>query len=502
MKAALKRALARVARRIRWLRAATALQWSLAVGSAAMTAWLLVSFVAPVETVWLKIAVTSLPLVAVPPMLASIWPISLQNCARRADACGLRERAQTAVELAAENGDMQALQMEDAIDAINRLDVRAGMRLRIRRAPLIATAVLLAGCCALAIVPNPQQDILDAREGYRSEMASQAARAEEMARTLENENANDPQAQEVRRALSELARRLREADGREDALKALDETRVALERLERQDVRAASEALAQAGMDSLAQALAQGDGAGVESALREAAESGEAQRTAEALESAASAVEDGNFDAAGQLSGALTAAAQALSGGETTDGQAQQLAQAAQSGALGSAQTLLRSMKAAAQSVQSATSGVGQGDGSGQGQDNQGGSGQGESSNQGGAGGGKGSTNEDGGISAERPASQNGNSGGRQFKMGEYEQIYDPTRLGDGGQVSQSSGEVREGESQQVDLGPGAGDLSGYVPYNQVIGEYADAASDAAQAENLPESARTWISNYFSALTQ
>ena len=83
-----------------------------------------------------------------------------------------------------------------------------------------------------------------------------------------------------------------------------------------------------------------------------------------------------------------------------------------------------------------------------------------------------------------------------------YEQIYDPTRLGDGGEVSSVTGEVRKGQDQVIEMGPGAGTINGYIPYNRVVGSYAEAAAAAAESSGLSDSARQWANDYFSALTK
>ncbi|MDO4384932.1 MAG: hypothetical protein Q4E18_02915, partial [Clostridia bacterium] len=118
-----------------------------------------------------------------------------------------------------------------------------------------------------------------------------------------------------------------------------------------------------------------------------------------------------------------------------------------------------------------------------------------------GGGAGKGSTNLDEGYS-EGNGGGKGNRGGNRFNQGEYEQIYDPTRLGDGGDVSSVTGEVREGQDQVIEMGPGAGTIDGYIPYNRVVGSYAEAAAAAAESSDLSDSARQWANDYFSALTK
>ena len=56
-------------------------------------------------------------------------------------------------------------------------------------------------------------------------------------------------------------------------------------------------------------------------------------------------------------------------------------------------------------------------------------------------------------------------------------------------------------KSQSVDLGFGEGEEGGDVPVGEYAGEYAQAAARAAEAENLPDSLKTYVDEYFSSLT-
>ena len=495
----LKRALRRVARRLRLLRACRAVQWALTACAGAGLGWMLASFLWPIEALGVKIAICAMGLFFVPLILALVWPVTRAQAARRADICGLQERARTAIELDGKT-DMERLQMADAIAALNALDVRHRMPVRWNKTPLILAGILLIGCGVMAALPNPQQQVLEARADYRERMESQAVQAETLAETLSEDEAQTAETEELNRQLRELARNLRQSENRRETLSALDEARSSLERLRRDSVKTAADALSQAGMESLSQAIGAGDAQGIEDAAQEAAAGEEAQQAAQALDAAAQAAGEAG-DAA--LSEALSALSQAIANGNVSAGQAGTLAQAAQSKALASAQSFVNALKATAQGASQAASGEGQSDGnqasSGQGQ---GSGGQSNRQSQSGNGAGKGSTNQDQGITGETPASSGGSDGGYQYKVGQYEQIYDPTRLGDGGESSQVSGEVREGEDQQIDIGPGAGGISGYVPYDQVVGEYAASAASAAEADGLPESAKKWVNDYFSALTK
>ena len=87
-------------------------------------------------------------------------------------------------------------------------------------------------------------------------------------------------------------------------------------------------------------------------------------------------------------------------------------------------------------------------------------------------------------------------------RVGEYERIYDPTRIGGDNEASFVQGTEHEGETQQSELGPGMGDMNGSVPYNQVIGTYQEAASQAMRRTALPTTLQEWVQRYFSSLLE
>ena len=285
--------------------------------------------------------------------------------------------------------------------------------------------------------------------------------------------------QELRRLLGDLARQTRQARDEREALTQVSQAQQRMEKLLSDARNAASEALGQAGLDTLAEALEAGD----LSALEQATEGVNSDALNQASQQSANAA----------AASVLQAAAQALASGND--------AQAAQ--ALGQ----LSSLSAASAAMQSAKSaalgGQGQGKGQGQGQ-GQSGSGQGGNGQGAGSGAGAGSTNEDAGAGSPG-GKQSASAGGREgrYHLGEYEQIYDPTRLGDGGEITQSTGRVDENaQMSELNLSPGLGNTAGSIPYDQVVGEYQAAAVQRAQEAALPGYAQQWVADYFSALTE
>lgn len=419
-------------------------------------------------------------------------PVRPMAAARAADQAGLQERAQTALTLQGDD-PMTQLQQADALQALSALDARRiplpGLQKR-----LLAAGGAIVLSAALLLLPNAQDETARRIAAFRDQM-NQAA--EQLAAEAEKPGGDltDAQRQELRRLLQELSRELRRADSPLEALLALAQGENRLEQLREATAAQAqarmTDAMNQAGLSALAKALEAGDEQALADALSQA-DPAQLNRAAENL--------------SGEMQSALQATAQALQSGNGQQARAalgqMQSAGQGQSGALQSADQLMQALRAAAgsqapgqQQGQRNSPRQGQGPGQGQGQ----GPGTGD---QNGGGAGSGSTNEDqGAFSGNRPG-QSAGSRGPEYKEEQYEEIYDPTRLR-ATETQQTAQNARgEGESDQLQLGPGAGTLGDSVPYNEVINEYASAAVQAAESQGLTRQERQWVDDYFAALTR
>ena len=120
-----------------------------------------------------------------------------------------------------------------------------------------------------------------------------------------------------------------------------------------------------------------------------------------------------------------------------------------------------------------------------------------------GNGAGEGSTNEE----------QKGSSGGSgqlvkgdrdpRYKESQYETIYDPERIGKERQdVMTEQNRLGDEDSQQIETGPGQGNLQGDVPWGEALEEYAETEALAADRENLTVQERQWVDEYYKLLTE
>lgn len=516
MKGEIARALAPVARRVRLRRLAGGFSWGALAGAACAVLVALISFFLPIERAYALAAALALAVCALFCAAGALRPVRAAQAARVADACGLKERVSTALECA-DAGPMASLLRKDALRALGGTDFRRALAVRWEKKPLLLTLGLVALIALSAFLPNPQDAVLRDRARFAGEMEEVAQRAEAGAEELDAALYTPEELAALRRALSELARDLRASADAREAYEAIDRARRTSEE-ERAAGRerageALSAALGEAGLSG-AQALASGE----EEEIARALEDMDARQAAQSLAQAAGALSGAQADA-------VRAAANAMLGGDVP-GAAAALARAS-AGVPGDMDSLLRALSAALASGQNSgaqSSGAGSQDGAGEGSDGNGGgqgesgSGEGNGAGESGSGSGSGSGNAEGegnngggagqgSTNAEQDGA--GNPGGVQgagdeamrYQQGTYETIYDPTRLDASGESSQLTGEMGEGESQSVDLGFGEGEEGGDVPVGEYAGEYAQAAARAAEAENLPDSLKTYVDEYFSSLT-
>ncbi len=499
----LKEALRPVRRRLRGSRVLQGAAWGLLTG-AAMALLLLVSArLGMIPGNWI-LPVSAIAASPVAGMLAAgIRRISDVDAARAADRCGLRERAITALE-ATGDSPAEALLLEDACRHLQALDARQIQGRPVKKR-LTAAAALGSVCILLALLPggSPRTEPVPAEA---VPPLREAARRLEQAAEQEGADISEAERRELRRLARDVSREAGNPRSRESLDKALDDAVNRLEKLREtlagDALRTLRQALRSAGAGNLAAAAETGsDGETLTEALME--ELGNTE--AESLRQAAEALEKTAPSAAAQAAGQLQAAADALTAGNPAQaGNAlSQMMQSLESGGLTRTSEALNDLRntAASAGQQGAAGRTGTDSQQGNTAGNAGQNG-GENASQPGGGAGSGSTNEDQGSSAHRQTSAASRGKDPRYKEGEYESIYDPTRLNAGDENLLTELRKTEEDGVTAETGPGAGSAEGYVPYDQVIAEYAAGAAEAAESLALTPEQRDWISAYFAELTK
>ena len=479
----LLRALRPVKNRLRLGRILRGAAAGFALGAAAAFVLLTVTLFVPLENRWVIAALVLAGCVVLTAAVNALRPVRNTEAARAADGCGLQERAVTALELAEKETGSAAFreaQRKDACEHLRALDTRK-IRPAVPRRYWIAGAALLLLCAAAALIPGSGDRIVGTRRELAEKIAPMAAKIEEAA-AKEEDGRSDEEKAELRKLTEELKRELSDSRDEVDALVALDKAESRLEEMRQKTAGDAmnelAEAMRNAGMDSAADALESGDAQSLAEAM--------AELEAGALKQAA----EGSSADAQELAELLE---QAAAGGELTEAQLQAMAAMAQSGAMQESplQQTLSGLKASLGGQQSQN-------GSGQGMSGSGNQGQGA-----GSGAGTGTTNEEqkGGGNGQNPSGTKGNRP-PEYKEGVFESIYDPEKAEAAFRdVTTEQNKLGE-DSVQIETGPGKGRLEGNVPYREVVGEYAQAETEAAESAHLTREQKEWVDEYFRRLTE
>lgn len=443
----------------------------------------------------------------------------------------LQERASTAVEIQGGHltvpAELARQQLRDTLSASRQVDEKTGLPLRVERQTLLMIVLAVALLVTAVLVPNPQAEVLKKRRAVARTIEEQVEALEALQEEIaQNPELTEEQKEELQQPLQSALEELNQGDlSQEEAVATLSEAEAELRQLGdelstdslRQTLQDAGQPLADnPASQSLGQSLQNGNLAQAGSAAAQLADelsglSAEEQAAlAQDLAETAAALQGTDSELAQQLD----QAAQALQNGDTAAAQ-QALREAAgtlqqrtqESAAAQQAQDAAGQLNQGRQEVAQAgqsgqqgqqgqgQQGQGQGEGQGQGQGQGEGTGQGEGSGQG-QGQGQGSDSE-----------QGEGTGGPGPGGGHAENVYVP----DFADLSDEGGVDIELPAECLANPANCGQLlnetpaeftdeGSTVPYNQVFGDYRDAAHEALADDYIPLGMKGYIRDYFSSL--
>lgn len=417
---------------------------------------------------------------------------------QRADLrLGLKERLSTAWERRALAGTMDDLLRSDALQHAQREQLSHAFPIRMNWKELGVLAVVAAAAVALAVLPNPTDQVLAQRQADRASQAKAASTIQEVRNKIAASTKPAPVDPQVQKILSDTQQKIKEAPDPRQALESISPAEQQLRQLSDPQTpartttaqnlanalsattagSAAGQALssspskgAQALRDLAAQLknLSPEQQAQLAKALADAAQHAQDPAMAASMRQAASALSSGDIATAATALSGLASELDSLQDQQNSD---QEIAaainglEAARQGLAAQADRGAQtgSGNASAGALPVASPGNGNGNGSGSGNGN--GSGSGGSSGTG--------------------SSGSGTGGGAAAKPGE--RLYVPGQPVPG-----------QFENEPTPLGPGQ-DVP-LTPYTQVVQAYRQAALDATDRSLIPGSQRDLVREYFSRL--
>lgn len=495
-----------------------------------------VSFFVPYEGAW-TVSAAAMPLVFVFIVAGWLTRPTAYDAARTVDKLGLQEKATTALELSGRDDAFALLQRCDAIDSLKRFEPKR-ISVKIPEYFYYIIAFLVLSLVALNILPNPMDTVIERRKQVQEQLEDELDKLiEAVDEKAEEDDLTDEQKQAVLDELKELSDKLRGIRDYKEALKEVskteEEVNSLLEAISGEKTSELADQLARHEITkSLADALKNLDPDKIQEAIDELKEqlagetTGEeaADQLKEALENAAnnmslgsikeglvSIVEElengGNTD---QAMESLEELLENQTGTENTTGEvkyAMQKIRKKLSDEIGSGEKIAGRDKVPGNSEKSGSEGSEGGDkegNNGENNSNSGNNGEGNQSGENGQGGQNGEGNQPGQKDGNGKSNQSGNNnqtgGGIGSGSAGIEHIYDPGRLGDGGDISHVPGNnTGKGDSEQKE-DSGIGDLDGYIPYKQVIGQYESEAVNSVERRALPKSMEAIVREYFASL--
>ena len=432
---------------------------------------------------------------------------------------GLKERLSTAWERRSESGPMDAVQLRDALRQASGTRLATAFPVRVNRGEASVVAVLAIFSLALALLPNPMDQVLAQRQADRLSQA----RAAKAVQAAQKKNADSPKPTpvdpQVQKILQDAAAKIRQADSPRKALESITPAEQQLQKLTDPGTPALSSSAqnlanalsATAAGKSAAQAISSSPAQGAQSvrdlasqlqslspkdrdelakALAKAAQQAQNSQMRDSLNKASSSLKSGDTSAAAQSLNDVASQLDSLQQQENTDqavasaingleAARQELAaqadrdatgQGAQANA-GTSASPGASPGAGASGNGNGSTGTGTGTGTGIGTGTGTGTGNGGTAGNGGTGGNGG----------------NGSGTGSGSGAQSTERVYVP-------------GQPVPGQSQNDPTPLGPGQDVPTSPYSQVIQAYQQAALDATDQSLIPGSERDLVRQYFSQL--
>ena len=462
------------------------------------------------------VAAVGIPIVLVIALLA--WLIRRPTATvlmRLADfRLGLKERLSTAWERRSESGPMDAIQLRDALSQAAGTRLARAFPVRVSRGEASVVAVLAIFSLALALLPNPMDQVLAQRQADRLSQARAAKAVQAAQKKIADSPKPTPVDPQVQKLLQDAAAKIREADSPRKALESITPAEQQLQKLTDPGTPALSSSAqnlanalsATAAGKSAAQAISSSPAQGAQSvrdlasqlqnlspkdrdelakALAKAAQQAQNSQMRDSLNKASSSLKSGDTSAAAQSLNDVASQLDSLQQQENTDqavasaingleAARQELAAQADRDATGQgAQANAGASASPGASPGAGASGNGNGNGNGTGTGTGTGTGPGT-----GTGSGNGGTGANGG---------NGSGTGSGSGVRSTERVYVP-------------GQPVPGQSQNDPTPLGPGQDVPLNPYSQVIQAYQQAALDATDQSLIPGSERDLVRQYFSQL--
>src|SRR5207245_5856137 len=143
----------------------------------------------------------------------------------------LKERLSTAWERRSESGPMDAIQLRDALSRAADARLATAFPVRVNRGEASVVAVLAIFALALALLPNPMDQVLAQRQADRVSQARASRAVQAAQKKIVDSPKPTPVDPQVQKILQDAAAKIREADSPRKALESITPAEQQLQKL-------------------------------------------------------------------------------------------------------------------------------------------------------------------------------------------------------------------------------------------------------------------------------
>src|SRR6266851_2894349 len=144
---------------------------------------------------------------------------------------GLKERLSTAWERRTESGALDDVQRRDALQHATRTRLAAAFPVRVNRGEASLVAILAIFALALALLPNPMDQVLAQQKADRTSQARAAKAVQDAQKKVADSTKATPVDPQVQKILQDAQAKIRQADSPRKALESITPAEQQLQRL-------------------------------------------------------------------------------------------------------------------------------------------------------------------------------------------------------------------------------------------------------------------------------
>jgi len=488
---------------------------------------ILISKLTPIPFIWNKIIAIGLFFIFISLMWSLIKKPTYYDAGKLVDTMGLKERVVTSLELTGDNSTLATIQKQDTINKLGNRELVKNISIKPPIKILTISIILIIVSLIVGFIRTPSNEIALRQEKNKEIIEKEVENIEKVKKQItEDKSLSAEEKKLIEKRLEELKKQL-ENNNQQELQKEILKTQKDVEKLKQElidkEIKKISEKLANKEFTKeLAKKLETKDSNEIKTEIEKMtnklmnSDEEELNKIAEEMKTLAQELQENPnlANAFNEVSNSISQSIdQNINNTNLIDNMSNlqknlnnELSNSETSQVLAEVtNTLTQLNETVNQSLQQSDSN-GNNQGNGQSQDNNAGGNEnnGDSNGQGsgqGSGNGQSQGTDEGTGNGNSSSGEKSNNDGSEKQVKEYEKLFTPKNLGGEGEPSQVHSNINESGNKDITQIKKFGDVAGEsVPYGEVLDSYKLNAYKRLDSDEIPESMKELIKEYFSEL--